>query len=168
MVAMERLTLREFIETSLVDIVKAVDAATVRTTRAKQRGGAELSPLGAAIWRSESLESCLSGSRELISQTTGILAEGESPVTHIEFDIAVVVSDTRTTEANAKAEGKMTIYVADAEASAGGAHKREGVRTDESRIKFSVPVAFSGRAIDAHKGTVIYREMERKRRKKSS
>lgn len=159
---MERLTLREFIETSLIDIVEGVQSATAKTTKAKRKGLPELSPLGAHVWRSESVTSHLSGERVLISQTTGILGEGESPVTHIEFDIAVTVSDTRSTQGEATAGGKMAIYVVDAETSVGGSHKREGARTDESRIKFSVPVAFFGDAIHAHKEHVIHAEITKK------
>lgn len=134
-----KLTLGDFIKTSLVEIVNAVQEAR------KLTGGSK-SPIGKYIYRSESEED---GELETETITTGILTE--NPITEVAFDMAVVISESKSRQVQGSGEvkGEM-IFVASAEASVSGEAAREHTNTRESRIKFSVPVGFLGSPLTVH------------------
>lgn len=129
------LKLKDFIRSSLVEIVQGVDEAREAT-------GGDHSGIGKVAHLTIEEDD---PNTKTTKQT--YLHEAPDLVQKIEFDIAVTVAANKSVKAQAEGGVGGDIYVLQAKTNFQGGTERGDTQTHASRIKFSVPVIFEGGSI---------------------
>ena len=150
------MTLKDFIKTSLVNIVDAVAEAQTEIGRNSSKGG-----VGAFMTYSES---------EIGSDGQTIRTKSEAiqggPIRDVEFDVLVTVSKKEA--GGASGQGKLGGEILMVAAKVEGEIRREYERMDSSaqRIKFSVPVFYNGTPVPVHAEKTEFRRVPQPERQK--